>query len=266
MYLAMDELGCDNVEKVLRYQLSGDRWRAIDAIAQEYGVSGVQITPKMYEGELGLNVDDMPDYMLKYRLTCHYSGSYALVTVEDSERLQLALARAFILATRFGMEDVSLHPMIMTSQTDREAARQRFASILNEWLPRFTESGITLSLENHAHEQYWIFTDRQDYSRFIKQLPGLGSLIDVSHSFNDGLSVSEIMATTAGLNITGLHFSDAIKHRSLQAGTHLPIGKGHVDFSPFVNTYRNEDAVYAALEIKGMASDLQASIRHLKSM
>jgi len=77
--------------------------------------------------------------------------------------------------------------------------------------------------------------------------------------------VDHIISIIGGLKVTGLHISDALPGGDYRKGTHLPVGKGVVDFTKVVNHFREYD-IYAALEIKGTCKDIQDSVDCLSGM
>ena len=90
-------------------------------------------------------------------------------------------------------------------------------------------------------------------------------MIDISHTINDGYSISDIVSILEGRNVTGLHLSDAIANVEVRKGTHLPVGEGEVDFAEVLRTFRGPDKVYGALEIKGMSGEIRDSLCRLKA-
>lgn len=156
-------------------------------------------------------------------------------------------------------------PLLDEDDSSRRSvdAKERLRTILSSWLPRFQDSGITLSLETHVTPHVFAFAGIQEFRDFVLSLPGLGVLIDVSHNHYDGYDIAEVIATLKPLRITGFHLSDAVRGRELRDGTHLVLGKGNVDFKSVLELFEDDDTVYGALEVKGPARGITDSLAHL---
>jgi len=61
-------------------------------------------------------------------------------------------------------------------------AKERLGALIKVWLPRFQNSGITLSLETNVTPRVFAFAGIHDFRDFALSLPGLGVLADVSHN------------------------------------------------------------------------------------
>jgi len=83
----MDELGREKVAVISRLDDSQDKWREIVGTARSYGFSGIQMTPSLYEEQLGLDLLDIPAFLKQLRLTYHIGGTYSLVTPGHSVQL-----------------------------------------------------------------------------------------------------------------------------------------------------------------------------------
>jgi sugar phosphate isomerase/epimerase len=211
-------------------------------------------------------------------LTYHLGGLYHLCTPGDEQHAHKKLAESLHIARIFGAEDVSMHPPMLAnipltppylptdSPNHREQSKERFHTLLGTWLPRFQEHGITLSLETHVTSSYFLFTGLQDFRDFSFSIPGLGVLIDVAHNYYDGYEIPELLAFAESLPVTGLHLSDSIRGVDVSRGTHLPIGKGHIDFTPLVTHFAANHHLYAALEVRGPSQGISDSIAHLSGL
>jgi sugar phosphate isomerase/epimerase len=109
----------------------------------------------------------------------------------------------------------------------------------------------------------FLFNRLEAFAEYARHYPGLGILIDISHNFHDGRAVRDILKAVEGLNVTGLHLSDAISGTSLKEGTHLPVGSGKIDFDAFLQPFISSDRIYGALEVKGSYDDVKSSLKKL---
>jgi len=262
VYLAMDEIGSDNISRLRMVQDKESLWAEIDRIAAGFGFQGIQFTSSLYESKLGLSLRKIPSILRKYRLTYHIAGIRPLASLADEAELEALLQEALDVASENAMEDVSLHPprLAYADDRERETVRSEFARILKRWVPRYADQGITLSLESHSSCGFFVFDGLLDFSEFVRQIRGLGVLVDISHLWNDGNNVELIASALKDCRITGLHVSDALEGVEITKGTHLPIGEGEVDFAKLLPRLACNDLVYAVFEIKAGSSAIRRSI------
>lgn len=267
MYLAMDDIGDDYIEKVIRTNNEMDKWKLISDVADKYGFSGIQINPSDYQERLGLSLNRFPGFIDKFRLTYHAGGVATLESEDDYNNLNNNISQALDISAEYGAEDVSFHPPLISVENDmiRDKSKRYLSRLIEFLIPKFLEKNITLSLETHVTSKYFVFKGLRDYRNFVSGFKGLGVLIDVSHNFYDKYSVDEILSTLSGLNITGLHLSDAIPDAEFKAGTHLPVGKGEINFLKIIDHFKNIPNVYGALEIKGLSTGILESVNILNS-
>jgi len=267
MYLAMDDFGDDYVEKITRINSEMDKWKLVSDIADKYGFTGIQINPSDYSKRLGLSLNQIPSFINKYRLTYHIGGIATLESEEDYKNLDNHISEALDISAECGAEDVSFHPPIISDGTEiiRDKSKSYLSRLIESWIPKFIDKNITLSLETHVTSKYFVFKGLRDYSQFVSNFEGLGVLIDVSHNFYDKYSVDEILNTLSILKITGLHLSDAAPDAEFKTGTHLPIGKGDVNFQKVIEHFNNKPNVYGALEIKGSSTEILESVNILNN-
>ena len=164
------------------------------------------------------------------------------------------------------VEDVSLHPPIAWYKDHhrRDEFQSKFSHIIETWLPRFESEGITLSVEGHVGGNIFLHNSLEKFAKFIAQYPKLGALIDISHNYNDGLAIPDIVKITKNLKIAGLHLSDAISGAEVRKGTHLPVGDGEINFVDFLKHFVHCD-IYGALEIRGTGENISESLLKLKA-
>jgi sugar phosphate isomerase/epimerase len=277
MYFSMDDIGDENLKILLNMQSESGKWQLISKFASEFGFTGIQISP-MYQDKFGLSLIRVPDYVRKsFRLTYHPGGVYQLNTAAEELALHSMLSESLDIGVESGSEDVSFHPPIIADvsrlplpKEDRSRghcteAQDRLKTVLNVWLLKFKDKGITLSLETHFTPAVFVYDGLNDFRDFCQTIPNLGVLVDVSHNFFDGYQISEQVDILKPLRITGFHLSDAITGIKLSEGTHLPIGQGHADFSSVLRVYKENDIVYGALEIKGSVQGITDSLTYFRT-
>ena len=262
MYLAMDDIGSDKVEKINKYSNPKDKWRKIDEIALVYGFWGIQISG-MYKKKFGLDLYNIPYFICDYRLTYHIGGLYYLLSEDDVINCNDMIEQSLNIAESYGMEDVSFHPPFIYENIDkRHLSKDYLKKIITKWLPKYKNHGISLSLETHVSPEYFIFKNLDDFAEFASSYPDLGVLIDVSHNFYDGYKENNIIEILGNLKITGLHLSDSLVGVEFEKGTHLPVGKGNIKFQKILQHFKDKD-IYGALEIRGNSRDILSSYFNL---
>jgi len=268
LYFALDDFGDENLAALKALTDSDAKWRHIADITRSLDVPGIQLSPK-YQDELELDLMEIPDHITQgFRLTYHLGGVFTLTTDDAEKNLRQQLEASHRIAVSAGVEDISIHPPVSMGCTEEEVhqAVDRLAAVVDHWLPRLTETGITLSLETHISPGIFVLSGPEEYRRFVLRLPGLRALVDVSHNQYDGFNPVALIESLPPGSVTGLHLSDTVTGVSYNKGTHLPVGQGEVDFQGILGLFDNNDSVCAALEVRGSARAVADSFARLKEI
>ena len=272
MYFAMKSIGFDDVETMRHMPADSEKWRFIEKIANEFGFQGIQVTDGSFYGEFGLPLDNLPDCIKSFRLTYHLGEAYDLSDDIEYAKNDSVIESAFRSAVNNGMEDVSIHPPLNPSFVSPDSpdlldrrckSKNNLTALIEKWLPKFGAEGITFSMEDHVGGNAFLFDGLEKYAEFVRSYPDLGVLTDISHKINDGYSISDIFFILDGLKITGMHLSDAFANIDVRLGTHLPVGKGNIDFAGALRLFRGVDKVYGALEMRAAADEIRSSLSKL---
>lgn len=258
----MDEFGSEKYNDLVTLKDAEEKWKRIHDLAQDYGFAGIQFNSKVYEQKLGLSLRSIPNTFRKFRLSYHVGGVSTLLSAEEMDMLSNSLKYSLQISRENGVEDVSFHPPLAPEGTNRNLATANLSRIIESWLPQFEAAGISLSMESHVAIPYFAFHGLEEFHQFVEQFPELGVLIDFSHNCFDGYSAKQVISLLEGLKITGLHLSDALPGTDFQAGTHLPIGRGVVDFASIIRHFCTQD-IFAALEVKGNCEGIETSRNNL---
>jgi len=269
MYLALHDLGDENLKILDQMENATEKWSHIAHIASDFGVHGIQISP--YYRKWGFELTSIPHQLKdKFLLTYHLGGIYPICDQESKQKLDGVIANSLEIAAKNGMKDVSLHPPCFLDKTItpelRAQSKKVFMSLLKEWLPRFLAQKITFSLETHVTSSVFTFDGIHDFRDFVLELPGLDILIDVSHNYYDGYDIQDLLSILQPLTITGFHLSDSIRGVELGEGTHLPLGKGNIDFKIIADRFNPDNTVYGAFEVRGSSEGITKSITHMKAL
>lgn len=268
MIFSMDEIGLENNEKILGLKSEVDKWSFIIETAKAYGFEGIHITPSLYKS-FGLDTNNIPLSISEFHLTYHFGGLVNILTESDCSKYEKELDNAFDIANRYNMKDISLHPPVIEGYSNEEKLKssELFSEIMRKWCAYAKEKNITLSLETHLYEPFFLFGRLEQYIDFYVSQKNMGILIDVSHNYFSGYSEQEIIDTFRNKNVTALHISDALrlKDEDIKFGTHLAIEDGQMDFNKLLSHFTN-DNIFAVLEIKSSNAKLKNSLDKLKSI
>lgn len=264
MYFAMDEIGFENSEKIKMIDSESDRWKFIYDIAKTYGFEGIHITPSLYKS-FSLDLNNLPDYFHDFKLTFHFGGVQKITSENEYEVFDKELENGFKIALKHNMHDISIHPPFIyeSTQTEKDICLEFFHKVISKWLKIAVQNGISLSLETHVSGEFYLFNGLNEYVKFIDIYPDLGILIDISHNYYDKYSEEEIIHILETKNIKGLHISDALQDVDFEKGTHLPIGKGTVNFSRLLHYFDKIPNIFGALEIKADNEGVSKSVKKL---
>jgi len=262
MYFALKSIGKDNEEKIKNLNSLSDKWQLIDRIAKDGGYNGMQFSNPFY----GTPIDNLPEHIKQFRLAYHLDYTADFTHDGEVEKYNSIIEKGLHCAVENRVEDVSLHPPIAWHKDHhrRDEFQGKFSRIIETWLTKFESEGITLSVESHVGGNVFLHSSLEKFAEFITQYPKLGTLIDISHNFNDGRTISDIIKIINDLNITGLHLSDAISGAEVGKGTHLPVGNGEINFSDFLKHFVHCD-IYGALEIGATSEIISESLLKLKA-
>jgi len=267
MYFAMDELGVENSDKIMKIASEYDRWQFVYNAAVAYDFEGIHLTPSLY-ASFGLDLANIPSYFKDFNLSYHLGGKHKILSDADREAFNRLMDKSFELAVRLNMHDFSIHPPYTyeCSPDEKEASLGHFHKIIEKWLKPALENNISLSLETHVAGEFVLFNGLDEYVKFIDAYPALGVLIDVSNNYYDGYSEDDIIRYFSGKNVKCLHLSDARQGVGFREGTHLPVGHGSIDFSKLLGcfNFKNIPDLCCVLEMRTSKKNLGNSLNELR--
>jgi sugar phosphate isomerase/epimerase len=124
-----------------------------------------------------------------------------------------------------------------------------------------------MALESFCYSPF-IFTDLQDFMRFVSHFRSseLGVLLEVGHLYQAGFHLDEAI-NTFGHRILDVHVHDATLHEDYKSATHLPIGRGNIDFAKVIAFLRKvKYDGWLTLEIHGSESEILESRKLLEKL
>ena len=150
---------------------------------------------------------------------------------------------------------------------EKDLSLSYFNTAVDKWLNILMDNGISLSLETHVAGEWFLFDGLYEYAEFVDKYPDLGVLIDISHNYYEPqYSEDDIMNILGNKNVKGLHISDALRNAEFEAGTHLPIGDGTINFPKLLKGFEKFENLYGVLEIKSNKEGIEKSLRVLKGL
>jgi sugar phosphate isomerase/epimerase len=191
---------------------------------------------------------------------------------EEYVKVQKEIRFGIMLSSAIRYTLVSVHPPLFVSESKASEdclarARERFFELLTEEADFASRKGVTLALESFCYSPF-IFRDLVDFLQFIAgfSLEKLGILLDVGHVYQAGINLEKAVRLCKE-RLLDVHIHDATLERDYRRATHLPIGKGTVDFSKLIGLLKEVGYNrWLTLEIRGSEREVVASKRFLEKL
>jgi len=166
---------------------------------------------------------------------------------------------------------VSFHPPFFRSAnldgTLSSRARMRFQELVKEEADFAHENGIKLALESFCYPPF-IFNGLKDLILFLSNFPltRLGALLEVGHLFQAGFNLDEAIQAF-NQRLLDVHVHDATREKDFRKATHLPMGKGTIDFCNLIRTLSKiKYDGWLTLEVKGTEEEIIQSREQLEDL
>jgi sugar phosphate isomerase/epimerase len=208
------------------------------------GFEAVQIGPLRYfdrieAGQLRTILDGC-----KTERNVHVGGIYDAgkfaSTQEEYVKARKEVRYGLMICRRISSTVVSVHPPFFAAENVateelQSAAKRRFLELLKEEVDFASRNHIKIALESFCYPPF-IFRGLDDFGQFVSRFPSeeLGVLLDVGHLYQAGIGLSSAVHAFAD-RLVDVHVHDATRDKDYRKATHLPIGKGEIDFSDFLN-------------------------------
>jgi len=124
---------------------------------------------------------------------------------------------------------------------------------------------VRLALESFCYPPF-IFDGLHDFNSFVNEFSSskLGIVLEAGHLYNKRIDLSEAVSLF-GDRLFDVHVHDATWNGDFRKATHLPIGKGDIDFQSIVEALRGVNYNgWLTLEIRGNISDIVESKKRLE--
>lgn len=210
--------------------------------------------------------------------TVHIGGLYDAekfaLTEQEYVRAQKEIDYGIKLCSEIDSSLMSFHPPYKFPFTINEStlskARERFLELVNNGVESAHREGIKLALESYCYTPF-IFNGLHDFMHFVSHFPStkLGVLLDVGHLYNAKFDLDEAIRTFKD-RLLDVHVHDAFHYtvqEDLKKATHLPLGKGDINFSLLLSTL--SEANYngcLSLEIRDTEQEIVKSKQYLENL
>jgi len=212
----------------------------------------------------------------RYRIDCnvHVGGRYDAekfaALKKEYERVQKEIHCGIELCRDICSTLVSFHPpFFMTEDVRSKAlllkAQTRFRRLVTEEVDFASENGIQMALESFCYHPF-IFNSLHDFTQLISCVPStkLGVLLEVGHLFHVGHNLDNAIQTF-NKRLLDVHIHDATLGGDVRKATHLPIGKGSVDFPGLIKALRRVSyGGWLTIEIRGNEKQIVESKEYLE--
>lgn len=190
---------------------------------------------------------------------------------EEYSKISRELRYGVLLCQRISSNLMSFHsPFSMKPNLDEETlckARNLFLELTEKALDFASSRGIRLALESFCYPPF-IFHGLDDFMNFVSQFPPskLGILMDVGHLYQAKMDLEEAIERFRS-RLCDVHIHDATQQSNFRVATHLPIGKGTIDFSRLIDSlHQVRYDGWLTLEIKGTEKEIVQSKTILENL
>ena len=240
------------------------------------GFKAVQIGPlhdySRIEGDFLRGILDSLGMARSVHVGGLYDARKFAVAEEEMDRARRQIRYGIDLSREIGSKLVSIHPPFFASMSERDGrllpkARARFLRLLEDEVNLASRNHIRIVLESFCYLPF-IFEGLNDFARFVSGFPPekLGVLLDAGHVYQMGIDLFE--ATNLFRDrLSDVHVHDAKLHRDFRRATHLPLGKGTLDFRDFIEHLQEcgYDG-WLTLEIQGSEKEIVEGKVYLENL
>jgi sugar phosphate isomerase/epimerase len=212
---------------------------------------------------------------LRMRRSVHVGGlfdaSKFASSEEEYDRMKQQMCRGVTLGSEIAANLVSVHPPFFSTEDQsaelRLKARKRFLGLLKEQADFARSNDIKLALESFCYPPF-IFEDMNAFVQFASNFRSerLGIVLDAGHLYQAGISLSCAVQMFKD-RLVDVHVHDATLEKDYRRATHLPIGKGDMDFRNLVKCL--QEVYYdgsLTLEIRASEEEIEESKKYLEAL
>jgi sugar phosphate isomerase/epimerase len=198
-----------------------------------------------------------------------YDAERFVASEEELNKAREDLRRGIVLSKQVSSFLVSFHPPFFKSEHWDKALSSKtkmgFLKLIKEEASFANDMGIKMALESFCYPPF-VFNGLNDFMQFVSNFPPteLGILLDVGHLYQAGFNLDEAIQTFRS-RLLDVHVHDATRQKDFRKATHLPIGKGTIDFSQLIFRLRRVGYEgWLTLEIHGSDREIIESKERLE--
>ncbi|MGC9345468.1 MAG: sugar phosphate isomerase/epimerase family protein [Candidatus Bathyarchaeales archaeon] len=243
--------------------------------AASLGFKAVQIGPLRkfvsIEGERLRRVLDSLNMERNVHVGGIYNAKKFALTEEEYVTAQKQIHYGITLCKEISSTLVSIHPPLFAARdkVSKELlskTRTRFLKLLKEEVDLASRNHIKIALESFCYRPF-IFESLHEFMQFVSEFPSekLGVLLDIGHVYQIGIDLYEAVHAFKH-RLLDIHVHDATLEKDFRRATHLPIGKGAINFLEFINLLQEigYDG-WLTLEIRGNEREIVESKEYLEN-
>jgi len=243
--------------------------------ASLWGFKGFQVGPlwklKNIDGKQLKSFLDKFEMQRSVHLGGLYDAAFLYKKGRESDKVTRELCQGILFCRQISSNLMSFHPPFFIKPYQKEEvlfkARDVFLELVDRALDFAGNQGIRLALESFCYPPF-IFRGLNDFIEFISYFSSsqLGVLMDVGHLYQAKIDLNEAI-NVFNSRLFDVHIHDATQQDNLRIATHLPIGKGTINFDRLVNDLqRIEYDGWLTLEIKGIRKEIIQSKETLENL
>jgi len=144
-------------------------------------------------------------------------------------------------------------------------AKNSLRRLINESFKLVSSHRVRLALESFCYPPF-IFDGLRDFNNFVREFPPgkLGIVLEAGHLYNKKFDLSKAISLF-GDSLFDVHVHDAIWDDDFRRATHLPVGKGNIDFQSLIEALRTvKYNGWLTLEVRGSIRDVVESKKRLE--
>jgi sugar phosphate isomerase/epimerase len=201
-----------------------------------------------------------------------YDAKEFALTEEGYAPAQKQIHHGITLCKEISSTLVSIHSPFFTAKdkVSKELlskARDRFLQLSKAEIDFASQSHVKIALESFCYRPF-IFGGLYDFAKFVSKFPSekLGVLLDVGHVHQIGIDLYEAVHVFKH-RLLDVHIHDATLEKEYRKATHLPIGKGTVNFPDLIDLLREVGYEgWVTLEIRGSEKEIVESKEYLEKL
>jgi sugar phosphate isomerase/epimerase len=244
--------------------------------AASLGFKAVQIGPLTeyvpIEGEHLKSVLDSLNMERDVHVGGIYDAEKFALTEEEYAKVQKQIRYGIMFSKKISSTLVSVHPPFFATENKLNEelllkARTRFLKLLKEEAKFASNNHIKIALESFCYHPF-IFEGLNDFAQFISKFSSekFEVLLEVGHLYQMGISLSEAIQLFKH-RLVDIHVHDATLEKDFRKATHLPIGRGTINFPELIRLLREVGYDgWLTLEIRGTEKEISESKEYLERL